>query len=111
MWIVETMSRKDVTDAMVVAAYAERIRLRAGPPIDGATTVPYAYEILMERTGLSFKECYRACERALDHGLIEYGVSLRCGWLTDKGNELLRDAAIKEAGAKMLERQSGMLER
>lgn len=35
------------------------------------------------------KLAYSACERAERDDLIEYGVSLRTGWLTDKGKELL----------------------
>lgn len=36
------------------------------------------------------KVLYAALERASDRGLIEFGVSLRSGWLTAKGVELIR---------------------
>lgn len=79
------MKRSDITDLMVVQAY------------DRATTYaiamrPFAYEILAEETGAPEKICLAACERACDHGLIDYGVSLRAGFLTDKGRQLLRDS-------------------
>ncbi|MCJ2023577.1 hypothetical protein [Methylobacterium sp. J-067] len=45
--------------------------------------------ILQEWTGQPLKVCYRCMERACDRGLIEYGVSLRCGWIDAKGYELL----------------------
>lgn len=50
----------------------------------------WPYEYLAEWAGAPIKVCYRAMERAFDRGLIEYGVSLRAGWLTDKGIEKLK---------------------
>lgn len=50
---------------------------------------PYPYEDLAEMHGCPEKVAYRACERAFGNGLIDYGVSLRTGWLTDKGKALL----------------------
>ena len=81
------MSTKDVTDKMVAEAYAEAARQR-GP--NWRDSYQYPYEILQQRTGECFKVCYRAMERAARRGLVEYGVSLRTGWLTDKGKELLK---------------------
>jgi hypothetical protein len=75
------MSRKDVTDRAVCLAYAER-------NADGLNPGPHIYERLAASTGQCEKVCYRAMERACDHGLIEYGVSLRSGWLTDAGKAL-----------------------
>ena len=40
--------------------------------------------------GCPEKVIYAAMERAYDRGLIEYGVSLRSGWLTDEGKEKIR---------------------
>ncbi len=48
--------------------------------------------ILIRLTGASRKVAYAAMERAERNGFIESGVSLRSGWLTDKGRELLADA-------------------
>lgn len=78
------MSRKDVTDRAVCLAYAER---NAERPNRGA----HVYERLAASTGQCEKVCWRAMERACDHGLIEYGVNLRSGWLTDAGEALLRN--------------------
>jgi hypothetical protein len=73
------VARKDVTDEMVCMAYMDRSRF----------ALEFPYDILMRRTGEPFKVCYRAMERANDRGYIEYGVSLRTGWLTEKGWELI----------------------
>lgn len=73
------MARKDVTDEMVCLAYAKR---------EPHTDV-WPYDLLMQWTGEPMKVCYRAMERANDRGYIEYGVSLRSGWLADKGKQLI----------------------
>ena len=80
------MSTKDVTDLDVCRAYvdARAVEFRR-----------YPYQFLAERTGQPEKVCYRAMERADRHGLIEYGVSLRTGWLTEKGLALLRQRGEK----------------
>lgn len=93
------MARKDVTDLMVCQAYADAKNMRPkvpkghifgfGRPLPKA---PWPYDLLMERTGECFKVCYKSMERACDRDLIEYGVSLRSGWLTDKGKALLASA-------------------
>lgn len=49
----------------------------------------FPYERLARKFNCDEKLAYRACERAAKRGLIEYGVSLRTGWLTEKGKELL----------------------
>lgn len=69
---------KHITDDMVVRAYLE-IKLFENWP----------YDVLMEQTGYPLKVCYRAMERAYDKGYIEFGTSLRSGWVTEKGMELL----------------------
>src|SRR3990167_9143890 len=50
---------------------------------------PWPYKTLEQWTGQPQKVCYRALERAAERDLIDYGVSLRTGWLTDKGRALL----------------------
>jgi hypothetical protein len=80
------MSRKDISDKQVCEAYAEAA-LQRGPNWDHPYEMPY--EILHRLTGEPEKVCYRAMERAEERCYIEYGVSLRTGWLTDKGKELL----------------------
>lgn len=78
------MARKDITDRAVCLAYliCERDRVEGRP-------ARWPYQILQQTSGQPFKVCYRAMERAEKRGLIEYGVSLRTGWLTDKGRELV----------------------
>jgi RIO-like serine/threonine protein kinase len=73
------MAVKDISDALVCQAY-ERFA-------DDKSRWPY--ELLQQWTGHPFKVCYRAMERADRHGLIEWGVSLRAGWLTQSGLDLL----------------------
>jgi len=86
------MARKDVSDEMVCRAvkfYKDEMEKS-----DYRANVPYPYEILSEVTGEPEKVCYRAMERAYDHGLIECGVSLRTGWLTRKGESILAQGKI-----------------
>lgn len=89
------MSRKHVPDIMVCLAcwqYRQDIETN-----NGSDKWPYDY--LMEWSGECLKVCYRAMERAEEHGYITYSVSLRTGWLTHKGEDLLRNAAnLFEAG-------------
>lgn len=73
--------RSDITDVMVVQAY------RTARDSNWAEGWPY--EVLARQTGVPEKVAYAACERAEAHGLIECGVSLRSGWLTDAGRALL----------------------
>jgi len=71
---------KDITDEQVLRAV---IKSRE------TDFTPWPYEILEAETGQPEKVCYRAMERADRRGLLEYGVSLRTAWLTDKGKALL----------------------
>lgn len=72
-------SRKLISDYDVCKAYQER------KPFDKE----WAYEILAKRFDVPEIVAYRACERAEKRGYLDYGTSLRSGWLTDKGKELL----------------------
>lgn len=75
------MAMKDITDRQVVLAYIER---------DATWPRVFVYDILMRETGQPFKVCYKCMERACDRGYIDFGVSLRTGWVTDKGKALLK---------------------
>lgn len=83
------MARKDIDDRLVCLAYAYR-KMQQSSQMHG----PWPTEILMNWTGQPEKVCEKAMERADDHGLIDYGVSLRAGWLTDKGEGLLKGLNI-----------------
>lgn len=76
------MATKDISDEQVCRAYSEYQR----------NLSRYPYQLLSAWTGEPEKVCYRAMERADRRGLIEYGVSLRTGWLTEKGIQLLLDS-------------------
>lgn len=52
----------------------------------------FADAVLMDQ-GYPEKQADRVLEDAAVEGLIEYGVSARTGWLTDKGMVLLRERA------------------
>ena len=70
------MARKDISDSLVLKADLTKDRT-------------FPYQTLSDWTGGCEKVCYRAMERAYERGLIEYGTSLRSGWVTDKGMDLL----------------------
>jgi hypothetical protein len=74
------MPTKDISDKQVCEAY----KISHAIQLD-----KYPYEILQNTTGQCEKVCYRAMERACSRGYIECGVSLRTGWLTEKGKALL----------------------
>lgn len=97
------MATKDITDQQVCRAVQDyNDAVRALPPLPSnlfvrhifgmdptASSPPFPYEALAAQTGQPERVCYRALERAERRGLIEYGVSLRTGWLTDKGRAVL----------------------
>ena len=70
---------KHITDHQVCAAYAR---------CAGNGGRPWPYERLAEQCGAHINVAFRACERAHRRGLIEYGTSIRSGWLTDTGKEV-----------------------
>lgn len=72
------MATKDIPDSEVVKA----CRDWKDEGID-------AQALLMIRTDQSAKVCWRAMQRAASRGLIDYGVSLRTAWPTEKGLALL----------------------
>lgn len=74
------MATKDISDVQVLQAYLESRWLRSR----GSEVWPY--ELLQRWTGECQKVCWRAMERACDRGLIEFGVSLRTGWVTAEGH-------------------------
>lgn len=47
--------------------------------------------ILKVQLNLPEKLCASACERSVDKGYIDFGVSLGYAWLTDKGRALLEN--------------------
>lgn len=77
------MSRKDISDEEVVQACKD---FHDGPK---GVIRPASWQLIAQRTGQAEKVVYAAMQRAFDRGLIEYGVSLRTAWATDKGRELL----------------------
>lgn len=75
------MAMKDISDLQVCAA----VQAFKDCNMEG----PWPYEFLAQETKHPEKVCYRAMERAYKRGYIEYGVSLRSGWLTEKGLQLI----------------------
>lgn len=78
------MATKDISDIQVCQAVREAWAI----PVEDR---PFDDEHLARCTGQPQKVCYRALERAVRRGLLDYGVSLRTSWLTDKGMEELRN--------------------
>lgn len=77
------MTRKDITDEQVLQSIVQ-----AQGQKYGGKPVKFATDYLMESTEQPIKVCLAAMQRAMDNGLIDYGVSLRTAWLTEKGLEL-----------------------
>ena len=95
--------RSDITDEMVCRAYLPQMERRAaeahlslGEILDCALVQKrdghedeFADSVLQRSTGAPWKVVDAAMERAGDRDLIEWGVTMRSGWLTEKGKELL----------------------
>lgn len=98
----------DITDEMVCRAYLPQMERRAreqeaekhlalgdilARAFERVTEPPgepeFADGVLERETGAPPKVVYAALERAANRDLIEYGVSVRSGWLTDKGKALI----------------------
>jgi hypothetical protein len=82
------MATKDISDVQVLIAI---IKSRSEKPRNR-----WPYEILQEETGECFKVCWRALERVSKRDYVDYGVSLRTCWLTDKGKEFLKQELKKD---------------
>lgn len=76
-----------ITDYLVCKAFQKWLDVQKKDTLE----IVFADHFLMEMTGKSEKECLAAMEKAADLGLVEYGVSLRSGWLTHKGYNLIHN--------------------
>lgn len=74
------MSRKHVSDIEVVRAVV------IGAFGNDHLTVS---QIITKRTGQPDKVAYAAMARCVKRGYINYGVSIRRPWITDKGRDLI----------------------
>jgi hypothetical protein len=72
------MATKDIPDKAVLLAYQEYRKLNTWPE-----------KLLMQMTGQPYKVCLKAMERASKRGLIDHGVSIQSGWLTEEGKKVL----------------------
>lgn len=102
--------RSDITDEMVCRAYLPQMAQREADQAAEANLTlgdilakafarakagadepepKFADTVLQHATGAPWKVVNSAMERASDRGLVDYGVTLRSGWLTDKGKALL----------------------
>jgi hypothetical protein len=52
-----------------------------------------AYRLLAERTGQCEKVCFNVLERAYGRGYLECGMSVGTAWATEKGIQMVKDAA------------------
>jgi hypothetical protein len=80
------MATKDISDAQVCRAYLmakEESRWQ------------WPYDVLRELTGQHENVCFRAMERAAARGFVNYGTSLRSGWVTESGMRLIEEDALK----------------
>ena len=84
------MAVKHITDAQVCQAVQDcKTRLETVELMYQTKPFLWPYQLLAQRTGQCEKVCFCAMERAANLGLIECGVSLRSGWLTEKGKAIL----------------------
>ena len=91
------MKRSDISDLQVLQAYVKADAncteaLANGQKLIRGEGLWCAYQVLADELGAPDKVAWRACERAFDRGLLDYGTSLRFAWLTDKGKALLNEA-------------------
>lgn len=77
------MATKDISDILVLKAYQ---KYREQP-----IRKLFPYDYLMQWTGECEKVCFSAMNRCVRRGYVEYGVSLRTGWITEKGLLLLNN--------------------
>lgn len=82
------MSMKNITDKQVATAYLNAIKEREKQELPPFT---WPVDLLMKETGECEKVCWGAMQRAETRGYIDYGVSLRAGFLTDKGKKLVSE--------------------
>jgi hypothetical protein len=84
MEIPKATKRGHIPDLDVCLAYAALMMAR-----EKGFHCEWPYELLATRYDCHQKVAYRACERAHRRGYLDYGVSLRSGWLSEKGKELI----------------------
>lgn len=85
------MALKDISDLQVCRAIL-LMRARLAKTIDTGHRPDgpqWADDFLQEMTSQPRKVCERALERAADRDLIECGMWLRGGWLTEDGEALV----------------------
>lgn len=83
------MKTSDISDVQVLRAFLAAQRYRHTHTDN--SDLNYAYGWLQQwLPECPFKVAYAAMERADDHELVEYGVSLRTGWLTENGEAFYR---------------------
>lgn len=87
------MQTKDITDLMVLNAYIKAKQIRESEAASNTRPYTWPEDVLYDQTRAPWKVILRAMERVHDKGLIEYGVSLRAGWITDKGKDFLTEQA------------------
>ena len=83
------MATKDISDIQVLAAYQEMNVAR-----DESGLTEHADVILQRMTGEPEKVCLCAMERACSRGLVDYGMWLRRGWITEKGHAMLQEQEV-----------------
>ena len=82
------MATKDISDLQVVQAYAAMQEQMASCR-DTEGKFEYPDEILERITGEHPRVCESAMSRAYRRDLVDFGMWLRGGWLTEKGLALL----------------------
>lgn len=81
------MATKGVTDVMICRAVYQIHQTGFLP----SKRFYAALSLLQETTGQSVKECQAAINRAINSGLVDWGIHNSIGWLTKDGIKLLND--------------------
>lgn len=81
--------RKHISDYIVCLAYRASQKQREETSYQEYDTVEKILATMFPY--ISEKVIYAAMERACNHDLVEFGVSLRTGWLTPAGHALIEE--------------------
>ena len=92
------MKRKDISTFVVLTA-AERAHIYSGAG---------TWRWIQAMINAPEKVIYAAMERDHDKGYLEYGVSLRTAWLTEKGEQKLKELRAQH-GIDLLEEDLTMI--
>lgn len=90
----------NLLDELVCFSYAMRkeyprlLELAAYDQLTDGNIV-WPYHAIMKISGQSEDVCLELCEQAEAKGLIEYGTTIKGGWLTEQGEKIFQTSGLK----------------